>query len=559
MRIQEYVDLIKETMDKNGIEWDTTTAHLAVYKYMKSPAISTYYHNFEMKRSYGGEPVVCETSKNGSVMSMGSFIYDGKRGIPDESTEEISYEMQLYGNKPKSDDTFSTNELRSQMSDLRERFLNSSSFAEFSDGFSILNINNYEALEDKLDFKIRKLLRAASVYNEHKEDDHSWFKKTILENILSVIDDSYKFANHRHQTLIMPILNMITKEKVLTDEETFDHLYTIAAYDDITSDNYYFDIKSHKEKIDHYLQVAKMPEIKDNTILGIVINNPDNIINKLADTFMFDELKTLALLQTRLAIKATTFEEMLEARPIIDDIYQEAVRRSPMLETELDERFEHIRINDKSYDLAGEESVSFSQVMDSVGLYSKDNSDHYLTLQTEIVNYPSGTSNIRNINRTERFVGHDGVGPYYVLFAYEDPLTVEVNSLVFDNVHISKHLDNKHVKQLFVNMFEECMVRQLPLVIENVRIDSILGEDRLKIFEEVLEQYKGIVPAIVAPLGLNKYRALLETELTYSQILAIEPKLDELVMKRGSVASFRTLIEEETKAIPEVKKASPKL
>ena len=47
MNIQEYVDLIKETMSKNGVEWDTTTAHLAVYKYIKSPAISNYYHNFE--------------------------------------------------------------------------------------------------------------------------------------------------------------------------------------------------------------------------------------------------------------------------------------------------------------------------------------------------------------------------------------------------------------------------------------------------------------------------------------------------------------------------------
>jgi hypothetical protein len=553
--MQEYVDLIKEKMAENGIEWDNTTAHLAVYKYIKSPAISHYYHNFEMKRSYGGEPVICETSKNGSVMSIGTFTYDSQSGDP----EQVSYEMKFYGNKPKADDTFYTKEIREQMSALRERFLNSNNFADFSNGFSITDIENYEALEDKLDFKIRKFLRTASIYNEQKDQQHSWFKKTVLENILSVIDDSYKFSNHRHQTLVMPILNMITKEKVLTDEQLFDDLYTIAAYDDIVSDNYYFDIKSHKEKIEHYLQVAKMPEIKDNTVLGIVINHPDDIINKLADTFMFDELKTLALIQTRLAMKAITFEEMLESRPIVDEIYQEAVRRSPMLETDINERFEHMRINDKSYDLAGEESVSFSLAMDSVGIYSKEDKDHYLILQTEMINYPSGTANIRNINRTERFVGHDGVGPYYVLFAYEDPLTLEVNSLVFDNFHISKNLDDKHVKQLFINMFDECMARQLPLVIENVRFETILGEERFKLFEEVREQYKGIVPSIVAPVGLNKYRALLETELTYSQLIAIEPKLDELVMKRSSLPTFRTFIEEQSKGLPEIKKTIPKL
>lgn len=559
MNIQEYVDLIKETMTKNGVEWDTTTAHLAVYKYIKSPAISDYYRSFEMKRSYGGEPVICETSRNGSVMSMGAFIYDGKRGNPDGVADQITYQMHLYGHKPKPEDTFYTNEIREQMTDLRERFLNSDNFADFSNGFSITDINNYEALEDKLDFKIRKFLRAASIYNEQKDHQHSWFKKTVLENILSVIDDSYKFANHRHQTLVMPILNMITKEKVLTDEQTFDDLYTIAAYDEVISDNYYFDIKSHKEKIEHYLQVAKMPEIKDNTVLGIVVNNPDNIINKLADTFMFDELKTLALLQTRLAMKATTFEDMLEARPIVDEIYNEAVKRSPMLDTTIDERFNHIRINDRTYDLQGADSVSFSELMDSVGMYSKDEKDHYLTLQTEILNYPSGTSNIRNINRTERFVGHDGVGPYYVLFAYEDPLTLELNSLVFDNVHISKNLDDKHVKQLFINMFDECMVRQLPLVIENVRFEANLGEDRLKIFEDVVAQYKGIVPTVIAPLGANKYKALLESEMTYTQLIEIEPKLDELVTKRSNLATFKACIDEHSKITPEIKKTTPKI
>lgn len=49
-------------------------------------------------------------------------------------------------------------------------------------------------------------------------------------------------------------------------------------------------------------------------------------------------------------------------------------------------------------------------------------------------------------------------------------------------------------------MFDECMVRQLPLVIENVRFESNLGEDRLKIFEDVVAQYKGIVPTVIAPL-----------------------------------------------------------
>lgn len=559
MRIQEYVDLIREITAKNGVEWDKITDTLAVFKYLQSPAISHYYNDIEMKRSHNGNPIICEMTKHGAVVAIGDFKYDDGRVEPENQPESMVFKMSTYGVKPRSDESFMTNELRSQMVSLRERFLNSNNFAEFSKDFSIADINNYEALEDKLDFKIRKLLRVASVYNEHKKEDHSWFKKTILENLLSVIDDTYKFANHRHQTLVMPILNMITKEKTLSDEDAFYDLYTIAAYDEVIADNHYFDVRPYKEKIEYYLQAAKMQEIKDNTVLGIVVNNPDDIINKLADTFMFDELKTLALIQTRLAIKATTLEEMIESRPVIAEIYEEAVRRNPMLETHIDDRLEHIRINDKYYDLKGEKSISFTHLMDSVELYTKESSDHYLTIQPEIIIFPRGTDQIKNEQLTERFIGHDGVGPYYVVFAYEAPLTIEVNSLVFDNFYISKNLDNKHVKQLFINMFDECMVRQLPLVIENYNFQNNLGDDRLKIFEEVTEQYKGIVPTIITPLGLNKYKALMETELTYSQIVAMEPKLDELVMKISSLPTFRTFIEEQSKGLPEIKKIIPKL
>jgi hypothetical protein len=559
MRMSEYVDLINEINTKNGVEWDNLTSTLAIYQYMQSLAVSEYYNNFEMKRSSSGFPVICEVVKNGAVVSAGDFKFDGIRGKYSETAKDIAFEMFNYGHKPAADATFLTNAIKKQIESVRERFLNSESFAEFADGFSTKDYDNYYLLEDKLDFKIGKFMRAASLYNENKDEEHSWHKKTILENVLSVMDDTYKFANHRHQTLIMPILNLTAKDAVFDNQETYDNLYTVGAYDEVMAESFYFNRRPVQEKIDHYLRIAQMPKIKDNTILGMVINHPENIIHKLADKFVFDEIKNLALLQTRLALKSSTLEDLLESRPIVDEIYEEAIKRFPLLETPMDERFEHKRIIDKEYDLQGEESVSFAKIMDGVGLYGKDNDEHYLSIQTEIIVFPRGTTEIKNKQPTERFIGHDGVGPYYVVFANQAPLTVEVDSLVFEQFHISKHLDNKHVRQLFVNMFEECMTRQLPLVIENSNFHNIMNDQRLKLFEEVRSEYKGIVPTVVTPIGLNKYRALLETELTYSQILAIEPKLDELVNNRCNLDNYKKLIEAHTSNTPEIKKSTPKL
>lgn len=287
-----------------------------------------------------------------------------------------------------------------------------------------------------------------------------------------------------------------------------------------------------------------MDTLKDTTVLGVVINNPDNILNKLVDTFVYDELKTLMSLQSRLALKARTLDDVMESRPVIDEIYAEAVKRSPMLETTIDERLEHTKLVDKEYDLKGEDSIEFKSVVDKIGLYASYDTEHYLSLQTGLLSFPYDTDLIKHDQRTERFIGHDGVGPYYMIFGQEDPLTMESNSLVLSHFYISTQLENHHIEKMFVNIYEDCMMRKLPLVIENSKMESMLGEDKFKVFEKVREQYKGIVPTIVHPTDLNKYRALLESELTYNQLIAIEPKLDGLIQNNASLPTLIKSIEE---------------
>ena len=64
MKIQEYVDLIKEINKKNGVEWDVTTSTLAIYKLLKSPAVANYYNNLELRRDDNGALIICECDKS---------------------------------------------------------------------------------------------------------------------------------------------------------------------------------------------------------------------------------------------------------------------------------------------------------------------------------------------------------------------------------------------------------------------------------------------------------------------------------------------------------------
>lgn len=571
MKMQEYVDLIRELNKKNGVEWDKTTSILAVYQYMRSPAVSEYYSGFELRKAEDGTPIICEIDhkRNGNVKSVGRFDYDGSK-MANEHAEHISYFMNDNGYKPGEKIVFPTNSLKSQMEFIRERFLNSNSFDEFSNGFNLEDFEEFEYDKDliydsKLDFKIKNFLKFASVYNKLKDVDineNPDKNMIIFTMLLSNIDNCYKFANHRHQTILRPILNIFEKRE-LTDQQRFDSYMILANYDQLTTDSHYFEVRKDSEKAVHFERLSKMPEIKDNTVFGVVMNNPDDIINKLADTFMFDEIKTLALLQTRLAIKTPTLEEMIEARPLVNEVYQEAMKRDPMMTiVDMDERFQHIHIKDSEFDLNGELSLSFSTLMDGVGLYGESNKHHYLTRHPEIVVFPRSSNVIMNDQPFERFYGHDGIGPHYVGLARQSNLTTETGALVMEKLFISKNLDRKHVEKLFENLFEECMIKKIAFVMEDTTFHNVVGERNFSIFNEVKEKYSGIVPTYLMNNDLGKYRAYLNSDLSYSDVLQIENKFKQLQTQKGEQKLYSNdyyeCIEKFQNEKPTNKKSAPK-
>lgn len=572
MKMQEYVDLIRELNEKNGVEWDKTTSILAVYQYMCLPAVAEYYSGFELRRAEDGTPIICEIdhNRNGAVKSVGRFDYDGSK-IASEEAEKISYFMDNNGYKPGEKILFPTDLLKSQMSVIRERFLNSNSFDEFADGFNLDNIEEFEMdrnsiFDSKLDFKIKNFLKFASVYNKLKDVDineNPDKNMIIFTMLLSNIDNCYKFANHRHQTILRPILNVFEKTE-LTDQQRFDSYMIMANYDQITTDSHYFDIRKDKDKAEHFKKMAETPEIRDNTVFGIVMNNPDDMINKLADTFMFNEIKSLALIQTRLALKAPSLEEMIEARPLVNEVYQEAIKRDPMMTiADMDDRFQHIHIKDSEFDLGAEKSLSFSTLMDGVGLYGEDNRHHYLTRHPEIIAYPRGTNLIMNDQPFERFYGHDGIGPHYVGFARKSQLTTETGSLVMEKLFISKNLDSKHVEKLFENLFQECMINKMAFVIEDANFHNVIGERNFSIFNEFKDKYSGIVPTYSMNNDLSKYRAYLNSDLTYNDVLTIENNFKQLKPKDGEqklyTNDYYDYIEKYQDEKTKSKKPTPKL
>jgi len=553
MKINEYVNLIRETKIKNNIEWNDTIATLAIYKYLKSPAISDYYKNIQLYRNTDGSPVICNVDK-----SMYTSI-SARLGIlrsKDTGSEAENFSFHIDSKKFKQIEKleFSSNKLRDQLIQLREKLLSSDSFDNFCENFSTFKKD--KILDSSIDFKIKKFLNLASFIDKSKtvEADDCNYKSIVM--VLSLLDDTHKLSNNRHQTIIKPILNIIENNDNLSKDTIFDGMYMLANYDNIESDNYHFDIRSADEKISYYQALAKMPDIKDNTVFGIVMNNTENIINKLIENFIFDELKSLALIQTKLAIKEQTLEDLFESNPIIDEIYQEAVKQYPMIESPMHERFKHLHIIDETFDVGEKRRVSFSSLMDGLELYGNEDKHHYLTIQPKILSYPHGRTTIMNDQPFERFYGHDGVGPYYVAFARNSDFATSTNALIFDNFFISEQLDDYQVKELFENIFQNCMTRNLVCILTDTNFKNVIGERNFQNFIEVRELYKDSVPIIT---DISKYKIMNNFDLTYDEIFKVEERFKLLPFKEDRLKDYYDCIHDFKNENNIEKKSAPKL
>lgn len=566
MKIQEYVDLIKEINEKNGVEWDSTTSTLAIYKFLKSPAVADYYTNLELRRDDNGSPIICEFDRisKTSTKSVGRFSYSYTEH--DNELQPTSFKMNLNGeNKPRELIRTSTNEMRAEMVKIREKFLNANSFAEFIEGIDLNNpdIFNKSLIEEsKLDFKIKKLIKLASLCHTIKDDPDYADDHVKLETLMALVSDTYKFASYGAQAMVKPILNIMENKNDLSNQTVFNNLSKLASYDTIGSDSYYFNQKDVDDQITYYRKIAQMPGIKDETLFGVVMNNPHDVINKIADTFVFPDLKKLALMQTRYAIKSPTLEEMLTSRPIVDEIYQEAVRRHPLLEQSMADRFEHVVLKDSEYDLKDQKKISFSTVMDSVELYGEDNKNYYLTLQPEILAYPVGGSVIMNDQPYERRYGHDGVGPYYVAFSMERNFTADVKALFVEKLFMAKSLEDNYVKEMFENLIQECMVRKIALVFEEPNLHNVIGSRRMDIFNEVRDKYKDIVPIFTINTELSHFRSISKTDLKFPEILKLQETFRSIESKKGfglGTSDCRECVEQLQNARPVEKKNMNKI
>lgn len=545
MNMQDYMKLIKEIKDNKGMDWDDNIATLAVHKYLKTPAISDFYKNLGAKRSArDGIPVIYEV-KNHQLLAIGHI---------NTIFGEPSFEMSTYGAKPSGFNNFITKEHHEYYEKLQKTLLDNDTFDDFTKHYEH---SGNSKMYEHLDSKVRNILELSAMVLEFKETADDKIKYNIyteLVEILNALNDNNWYTSSLQQDHFINFeMGMNNENKV----SYFNAIKRFATFDEFESNISSFNESSIEYILSYYTNVALQEQFKDSTLLGTLLNNRDGFITAIIDNLIFDDFKYSALLQIKLALKQQTLEQIIDNHPIINEIYNEAINRSPSLLQSLEERFQHVHIIDKEYVEKIGKDINFFAAFDNTKLFHGGQEDKIIEQQFGFKSLPKDSVSITDTSHYERFVGFDGYSPYYIIMGATSPLTMEADAMLFSGFLIAESLNSNQVYEMFDNLFKTCKEREMPLVIEDASFYKSLSQDNLKTFIDIKKKYTGTVPAFIMPNDMNKYHSVLKTELDFGQLLKLDAKLNSMVFSDAKIEDFDLFLQKNTKLKKENKKSSP--
>lgn len=547
MNINEYMKLIKEIKDKKGYQWDEKLAMFALHKYLMTPAVRDFYSNIELQRSDDkGRPIFCDM--NGRIV-LGIGVFDDNFGEP-------TFKMTSHGSMPSTSKvkSYLTNTTFDRLTQLYNELDKAESFADFSKTYTH-HVENYRRLSQES----KQFLKMAYIAKDYTGEIDDSFQSILYQEMFETVD---KFYGDPLRTggYLASALVLISKGLNDQNKEEYEKAVTrLMKYDKINIDNYSYEQADFEHRLKFAINLSKQEHYKNNTLLGSALNNLDNIFNSVMDNLVFEDAKSAMLFELKMVLKEQTLEQMLESDPIIDEIYQEAIRRSPSLLQTFNERFKHTQFVDADRTNDEQGAINVVSHLDNICLYGDKETETILDQQFKYGRLANGTEFISPNSSVERFVGHDGYSPYYIVTANQAPLTMEVDSTIFSGFLISRKIDNDKLAQLFENMFLDCMKKNRPLVIEDGAFMSRMEGEKAEIFNNIKAKFKGLVVTAIMPEDMPKYRALLNSELTYADILRLDSTFDEMTAKRLSQSDFEDFIESESNLNKPTSKSSLKL
>lgn len=536
MNLKEYSKILNDTFEQvekeTGQPFSKDVEMLAINKYLNTPAIKSAYPNVALIHDIKNDAYMLEYNADGfhkffGLMSENGFEFRSKFG---------NYSNILNGLKPMISEA-----IQSSANNLKELLKPDSTFEQFVKMISDNDLNNIIAVSDRSYAEFFKVVKMIKQEDPLTRD----FLKLALK-VMNKFNHDTKFVDNYTEDRVYDMI----KEGVSEGSDGLGQLKRLLHIQDFDINNYDF------EDIDEDRQVEFIKNIINesfpkNSIGYLLLNDHKNFIHNVFEQLVFENLKKPLCFTMKLISNDLTVEQLYKANPIVDIVFNEALKQDPLLNEQPENLFKHSVIQDKDI-YTTEQGVDYFAYLDHI-LEETDRAsvmmEHFKTplhRRSYAVIDPELDVDV------VRFIGTSGPDVRYLLCANVDKTSTDkYKTLHLDSYLLTKNVSPQQLEDAIKNVINYCKENEYILCLDFKSRQQGLNNDEDDIVCNTIHKFKTDICTILLPSSSEKLRQTLisNLDLPYSEIVMLDHKIGEMIDAKMNIDEMTTTLKGGNKTI----------
>lgn len=536
MNLKEYSKILNDTLERveneTGQQFSKDVEILAIYKYLNTPVIKSAYPNIALIHDIKNDAYMLEYNADGfhkffAFKTEDGFEFRSKFG---------NYSNILNGLKPMISEA-----IQSSAKNMKELLKPASTFKDFIKNISDNDLNNIIAVSDRNYaefFKVVKMIKQEAPLTRD-------FLKLALK-VMNKSNQDAKFIDNYTEDRVYDMI----KEGVAEGSDGLGQLKRLLHIQDFDIDNYDFD------DIDEDIQVKFLKNIINesfpkNSIGYLLLNDHKNFIHNVFEQLVFENLKKPLCFSMKLINNDLTVEQLYKDNPIVDIVFNEALKKDPLLNEQPENLFKHNIIKDNDI-FTYEQGVDYFAYIDHI-VEETDRS----SVMMEHFKTPPHRRSYAVIDPeldvdVVRFIGTAGPDVRYLLCASVDKKSEsKYKTLNLDTYLLTKNVSPQQLEDAVKNVIYYCKKNELILCLDHKSMQQGLNYDEDDIVCNTVDKFKTEICAVLLPSSSEKKRHTLisNLDLPYADIVKLDHKIGEMIEANMNVDDMATMLKVGNKPI----------
>lgn len=536
MNLKEYSKILNDTLERveneTGQQFSKDVEMLAINKYLNTPAMKSAYPNVALFHDIKNNSYMLEYNANGfhkffGLMTEGGFEFRSKFG---------NYSNILQGLKPMINES-----IQASAHNMKELLKPESTFENFIKTISDKDLNNIISVSERSYaefFKVVKMIKQEDPLNRD-------FLNLALK-VMNKFKQDAKFIDNYTEDRVYDMI----KEGVAEGSDGLGQLKRLLHIQDFDIDNYDFEDIDEDRQVE-FLKNIISESFPKNSIGYLLLNDHKNFIHNVFEQLVFENLKKPLCFTMKLISNDLTVEQLYKENPIVDVVFNEALKQDPLLNEQPENLFKHSVIKDNDI-FSSEKGVDYFAYIDHI-VEETDRSNVMLEhFKTEPHRRSYTVIDPELDVDVVRFIGTAGPDVRYLLCAnIKKNSDNKYKTLNLDTYLLTKNVSPQQLEDAIKNVINYCKENEYILCLDFRSMQKGLNYDENDIVCNTVDKFKTEICAILLPSSseTNRHSLISNLDLSYADIVKHDQKIGEMIEAKMTVDDMAIMLKGGNKII----------